>query len=699
MSEEREGWSFKRTGFLAVVICAAAWIWQMCFSTSPGVIYKPESIYDFIIVGGGTAGSVLAARLSEVEHFKVLLVEAGGEEPWLSKVPLSPVFLLRSKHDWRYLTAPQKKSMVAMEGRQSSWSRGRVLGGSGTMNYNIHTYGSPQDFDAWESDYGAVGWGFSEMKKYANKAECWRLRPKVFKDQCAFDPVKKKLPKGCKNASSGSEGGHVRQRQDAVQCYEPSLRHVTADSELAETFLAAGKELGLPTGNLNDDIDYGLMAAQTTVHRGIRWSSAKGYLRPALGRPNLHVLINTQVTKIIWDGTRAVGVEYVQWENPKLNGTVYARGEVILSSGTTNTPVILMHSGVGHPEALSTFNIPPVSLLRGVGANLQDQLNVPMYVDIKKPISLNLDKLRTMGNIWNYFVNGRGDYGRSAVEGVGVMPINRLKPEVGVVLINLNSIEKDLYSAITNMKQEYFEATLPQMGNNSAEGFAFLTTCLHPKSRGTIRLVSKDPLHPPAIDPNYLDHPYDMHCLRDAFKLAIRLSRTKAFQNIGATLHLPRYEECVLRSGMRKDSATDDARSLYNEYVACVVRISAVTSHNPVGTARIGRPDDPMAVVDPELRVHGTSRLRVADASAMPSSISGSPNSAVIVLAEKAADIIKETWSEKDLSSERICSSSESCEEELLASLSSVGPLPIHTSPTILLSLLSLLLAITTCFL
>ncbi|XP_068203989.1 L-sorbose 1-dehydrogenase-like [Palaemon carinicauda] len=699
MSEEHQGgWNFKRIGFAAVVIVAAAWIWQVCFSTSQGIVYKPERIYDFIIVGGGTAGSVLAARLSEVEHFKVLLVEAGGEEPWLTQLPMSAVFLLRSKHDWRYLTAPQKKSMVAMEGRQSSWSRGRMLGGSGSVNFNIHTYGSPQDFDSWENEHGAVGWGFAEMKKYANKAECWRLRPKLFKEQCNPDPSKKNLPKECKNATSHGERDHVRQRQDAVQCYDPALRYVTADSELAQTFVAAGKELDLPTGNLNDDIDYGFMAAQSTVHRGVRWSSARGYLRPALGRPNLHVLINTQVTKVIWDGSRAVGVHYVQWDKPQLNGTVYARGEVILSSGTTNTPLILMHSGIGHPDVLSTFKINPVSLLRGVGANLQDQLNVPMYVEIKKPISMNLDKLRTISNLWNYFIKGKGDFSRSAIDGVAFMPINRPKPEVGIVLFNLNTIERDLYSGIVNMKLDYFDAAFPQMSNHSSEGFAFMASCLHPKSRGIVRMVSRDPLHPPGIDPNYLDHPYDIQCMKYAFKLAIRLSRTKAFQKIGATLHLPRYSECMKTNA----ETADDHKSLYNEYVSCVIRLSAVTSHNPVGTAKIGPPGDPMAVVDPELRVYGTSRLRVVDASAMPSSISGSPNSAVIVLAEKAADLIKETWKDNDLSTERICSTSENCEVEILATLSSRGAsiiLPYYSSNFIIISSFCLFLATMTGFL
>ncbi|XP_068203990.1 neither inactivation nor afterpotential protein G-like [Palaemon carinicauda] len=662
------GWSLPRLISIAVILGATAVFWQTYMGTSPGIVYKPDHVYDFIVVGGGTAGSVVAARLSEVEHFKVLLIEAGPEEPWLSYIPLAAPLLQRSRFDWAYLTAPQQRTMMAMNGRQSAWPRGRVLGGSGTINYNIHMYGSPQDFDSWEKDFGATGWGFSEMKKFANMAECWRLRPKLFKQEmCTADSTDQQKPSGdCDSPESDSrgEGKHIRQRQDAVQCYDPPLRITKANSTLSYVFLEAGKELGLPVGSLNDDIDYGLMAAETNVYRGNRWSSVKGYLRPAMGRPNLHVLLNAHTSKVIWEGKRAVGVEYLMYDVPH---TVYARAEVILSAGAISTPSILMHSGIGNPEILNYFDIPVVKSLRGVGANLQDHLNIPLYVDIKAPISITQNKLQTIPTFWNYLVHGKGDLAGAAIEGVGNMPIKKNLPEVGIILFNLGSVDKQLYSGISNMKLDYFETQFPHMDNKSSEGFIFLTSCLHPKSRGFVRLVSSDPKHPPSIDPNYLDHPYDVNCMRDAFKFAMRLVRTKAFKGIGASMHLPKYNECTIKGGMDED---DDTISLYNEYVSCIVRMAAITGYHPLGTARIGRRDDLMAVVDPELNVHGVSRLRVADASAMPTQISGTPNSAIIVLAEKAAHMIKETWNDKELlSQQRICTTSDTCEEEILGSL------------------------------
>lgn len=685
-----------KIGVMAAVVAASAWFAQAWFGATAGIVYKCDPVYDFIVVGGGTAGSVVAARLSEISHHHVLLLEAGGEEPWLSSIPLAAPLLQGSRYDWQYRTVPQKTSSEALVDKRSAWPRGRVLGGSGSTNYNIHMFGSPQDFQVWEQQYGATGWGFAEMKKYANKAECRRLRPKLFKqEECSIEAVRPQQ-KGCggDNGTSKNENQrHVRQPQDAVQCYDPPIRTHTASSTLTSTFLAAGKELGLPVGNLNDDIDHGVMAAHTTVFKGRRWSSLTGHLKPALGRPNLHVMLHTQVTKVVWDGKRAVGVEFVQWDNPQLNGTVYARGEVVLSGGSINTPLLLTHSGIGPKQVLKKLGIPVVSPLSGVGSNLQDHLNLPLYVSLEQPVSLNPSKLRTISNLWDYFFNsGKGDLGRAAVEGVGVMRGGEgQQPEVGVILFNMGAVDKHLYSEVANIKLDVFEKMFPGMDNQSAEGFIFLATCLHPQSKGQVRVVSSDPRQPPVIDPAYLSNPTDLPCMRHAFKFAMRLVRTKAFQSLGATAHLPRFEECVGGvGGAAGPGPGEDARARYREYVNCLVRIGAITGYHPLGTARLGRPDDPKAVVDLELKVIGTERLRVVDASVMPTQISGTPNSAIIVIAEKAADLIKASWSNSThLASQRLCSSSPDCEQQLLARLDSSSGL-IHPSSLLVVILLIL---------
>ncbi|KAK8745412.1 hypothetical protein OTU49_000176 [Cherax quadricarinatus] len=221
------------------------------------------------------------------------------------------------------------------------------------------------------------------------------------------------------------------------------------------------------------------------------------------------------------------------------------------------------------------------------------------------------------------------------------------------------------------------------MDNQSAAGFMFMALCLHPKSRGRIDIVSSDPRHPPSINPDYLRHPYDMTCMRDAYKFAVRMVRTNAFQSLGASVHLPRFPECLVRTS--QGGGVDDARALYQEYVSCIIRVAAISGHHPLGTARIGRRGDPLAVVDPQLKVIGTERVRVVDASVMPTQISGVPNSAITVIAEKASDLIKETWSDKSkLASEKICSTSADCEEKLLLLMTSSAISVSHISPLII---------------
>ncbi|CAL4237628.1 unnamed protein product, partial [Meganyctiphanes norvegica] len=218
----------------------------------------------------------------------------------------------------------------------------------------------------------------------------------------------------------------------------------------------------------------------------------------------------------------------------------------------------------------------------------------------------------------------------------------------------------------------YFDAMFPNMNDTSAEGLFILSSCLHPRSRGQVTVISDDPRDPPEIDPNYLSHPYDITCIRDAFKFTMRLIRTKAFQKLGASIHLPRFAECVPKGIGKDNGLNEDTRAAYQEYVSCLARIGTISSFHPMGTARIGRSEDPLAVVDPSLRVIGTERLRVVDASVMPTELSGNPNSAIAVIAEKAADIMKDTWGDgKALTEEKICSWSPNCEEELLSGLES----------------------------
>ncbi|KAK3865881.1 hypothetical protein Pcinc_028538 [Petrolisthes cinctipes] len=288
--------------------------------------------------------------------------------------------------------------------------------------------------------------------------------------------------------------------------------------------------------------------------------------------------------------------------------------------------------------------------------------------------------------------------GRAAIEGVGAIKGSSgggkegqsSQPDLGIILFNMAAVDKHMYSAVSNIKMEYFEELFPGMENQSAEGFIFLASCLHPKSRGDVVVVSPDPRYAPAIDPNYLAHPYDRTCMRDAFKMAVRLARTKAFRDLGASVHLPRFPECVGGvGGGDGDGTVDDTKIRYKDYVDCVVRVAAITGYHPIGTARIGNPNtDPYAVVDPTLSVVGVERLRVVDGSVMPTLTSGTPNSVITVIAEKAAHMIKERWGNgSSLADEKLCYSSPECEDELLASVNIATPTATHLTTTLTLTL------------
>ncbi|XP_049952888.1 neither inactivation nor afterpotential protein G-like isoform X2 [Schistocerca serialis cubense] len=506
-----------------------------------GIIQHPKSEYDYIIVGAGTAGCVLASRLSSESHASVLLIEAGGVPNWLSSVPLAAPLLQgsQSESDWAYRTLPQKHSSWGLKDQVSAWPRGRGLGGSGQINYMVHSLGHPNDFKHWEEN-GAKGWGLSSMQAYLEKLEGT-----------------------CMPTTRGIKNGICHKTTEKMQSQTIPLNTVDPEEmKLADAFLNAGKELELPSGEINFNL------IQSTIHKGERWSSLHGYLLPALGQTNLEVLLNTAVSKI---------------------------------------PVV--------------SDLP-------VGMNLHDHMNMPLYVSIDAPYSVTIDKIKSVQQIWDYFFHGKGLFATTAV-----LASATLVPDAGLILFGLGSADEKILKDIANYKSDTFQGLFPLSHNSSQEGFVLLATCLTPQSRGRLWLNVSHLEGPPIIEPNYLSHSHDIPCMIKAINLAEKLVRTKAFQKLGAQLHLPVLSECR--------NLIPDVRDLL--YLECIIRTAAVTAYHPGGTCKMGSLQDNSTVVDNLLRVHGVQGLRVMDASILPTPLSGHPNSVLIAMADRASSFILNT--------------------------------------------------------
>jgi choline dehydrogenase len=495
-------------------------------------------MHDYIIVGAGSAGCVLAARLSQDPHNTVLLLEAGGSDRRAQiHTPIAFSKLFKSDCDWAYNTEPQPH----LNNRRLFWPRGKMLGGSSSMNAMIHIRGNRRDFDRWY-EFGNVGWSWADVHPYF----------------------------------------------DRIQVNVSDLKEV---NPLSRAFLQAAIEAGYAANeDFNGPEQDGFGFYRVAQRDGKRHSAAAAYLKPALRRANLKVLTGAHVTQVLIRDSRATGVAY------RRNGAMHradAAGEVILCGGAVNSPQLLMLSGVGPSDHLRSLGIPVVADLPGVGENLQDHLAVPVSFRCSQPISLK--NAESVANILKYIFLKTGPLTSNVAEAGGFV---RTRPQL----------------ASPNLQFHFAPAFYVEHGFRSIDDHAFTIgpTMLRPRSRGSVRLRSADPLEVPAIDPNYLADDGDFEVLFDGVKLARRLAAAKAFDA---------YRGPELLPGTL--SIEDHIRS------------SADTLYHPVGTCKMG--NDEMAVVDAQLRVRGVAGLRVADASVMPEIVGGNTNAATLMIAEKAA--------------------------------------------------------------
>lgn len=562
--------------------------------------------YDFIVIGAGSAGAVMASRLSEIHNWTVLLLEAGGDETEISDVPALAGFMQLSDLDWKYQTTPRgdRAYCQAMIGDRCNWPRGKVLGGSSVLNAMVYVRGNRRDYDFWEAQ-GNPGWNFDNVLPYFKKSEDNR------NPYLAHNPYHGK-------------GGYL------------TVQEAPWRTPLSIAFIKAGQELGYENRDINGEEQTGFMLTQATIRRGSRCSTSKAFLRPVRLRSNLHIAMHAHATRILIDKVtkRAYGVEFKKYNKKYV---IFARKEVILSAGAINSPQLLMLSGVGPADHLQEMNIPVISDLP-VGNNLQDHVGLGgLTFVVNDPVTVTKSRFQTPAVAMEYVLNERGPMSFPGIEGLAFVNSkyadpSGLWPDIQFHFgpSSVNSDGGEQIRKILNLRDGVYNTVYKPL--EKSETWTILPLLLRPKSSGWIRLRSKSPFIQPSIEPNYFAHPEDVAVLVEGIKIAHNVSATAAFQRFGSRPHK------IPLPGCRHLPFMSD------EYWECCIRQFTFTIYHPTGTAKMGPDWDPTAVVDSRLRVYGISGLRVVDASIMPTIISGNPNAPVIMIGEKAADMVKEDW-------------------------------------------------------
>ncbi|XP_017083553.1 neither inactivation nor afterpotential protein G [Drosophila eugracilis] len=570
-------------GFLSVMVILAGTLLK---NSIPNVLAPEERQYafDYVIVGAGTGGSTLTSLLAKHSNGSVLLIEAGGQFGLLSRIPLLTTFQQKGINDWSFVSVSQKHSSKGLIDRKQCLPRGKGLGGSANLNYMLHFDGHGPDFDSWRDIHNLSDWSWAHMRSFMAAA-----------------------------------------KPNPLDMFEIPRRYSKLTEALDEAqALFAHK-------------DWIFRRSTYNIKNGLRHSVVQQFLNPVLHRSNLRLQPDALVKRIQLSSkpfmkATSILVGIKDEENREQEFTIEVRRELIICAGAYQTPQLLMASGIGDSSVLNKMGIPVQHSLPFVGQNLHDHFNLPLFVSlgVTGP-TLNQNTLLNPMTLINFLSSGTGPLGNFGVLGNVASYGGSESTPFGITFFGAGAIDESALMSISNFKGPAFRALFPRYYNASQEGLVVISSCLQPKSRGSVRLLNRHMRRNPQIDPNYLDRVEDVACTIAAIRSAVQLVTSTAFTSLHPRIHWPRLQECSNFGPFERDFFENRPS---DHYLECLMRHIGLGSHHPGGTCALN------SVVDSQLRLQGVSNVRVVDASVLPRPISGNPNSVVAAIALRAASWI-----------------------------------------------------------